>query len=70
MLRVPLLIASIVCFVLAIVHARQWDWFGIDHGWFSPRGMQTWALVGLICFAASFLPWGTRFRYWLTKDAP
>jgi hypothetical protein len=65
MLRVPLLIASVVCFVMAIVYARQWDWFGIDHGLYSAKGMHTWALAGLICFSGSFLPWGVKLRYWL-----
>jgi hypothetical protein len=60
-MRTIFLIASMVCFLIAAIHAGQWGWFGIDP---VRRLVDVWFAIAGLLFAASFWPWGRPFRRW------
>jgi hypothetical protein len=66
-LRSALLLISAVCFLIAVIHTRQYDLLWIEPSWDSGKNAATWAYIGGAVFAISFLPWGTRFRYWFSN---
>lgn len=66
-MRAFCLLLTMVCFAIAIIHAQRWDLLGIEPSWDSGHNTQTWACAAGVAFAASFLPWGTRFRYWFGR---
>lgn len=66
-MRTFLLLASMACFFLALVHARRWDLLWIDHHHDAIKNMHSWMAGGGITFAASFLPWSVRPTYWFAK---
>jgi drug/metabolite transporter (DMT)-like permease len=67
-MRVLLLLLSAVCFAIAVAYTRRWDVLWLDVSWNSDKDAQTWGYIGAAAFALSFLPWGTKVRYW--KDQP
>lgn len=63
-MRVILLTAAAVCFAIASVLASHLGLFGVDH---DMQLAPVWGWAGAIWFAMSFLPWGTRLRYWFEQ---
>lgn len=64
-MRTFCLLLSMVSFAIALCYARRWDLLGIDPLHEPMKDMNTWFAVGGIALAASWLPWGTRLRYWM-----
>ena len=63
-MRTLLLLASMACFLVAMILAGRWGWFWIDP---NPRLVPVWFAAAGFTFAGSFLPWGTRVRYWFGR---
>jgi hypothetical protein len=64
-MRVILLVAAMTCFLVAMILAGSWGWFGIDE---NPRLIHVWGYAGALWFAASWLPWHKPLRRWFNDD--
>lgn len=62
-MRVILLVASMVCALIAAITAGRWGWFGIDP---EARMVHVWGYFAVLWLGASLLPWHRPLRRWFT----